>query len=195
MIHVCSLAALHPTVEMTGASHILTRDRPMSRRCNGRPRSAEANHLIIDMDDITEEIDGFRAPSLGPYRAAPRLRAGLGPRCAAGGALLRRHQPLHRRAFVTACALNPHRDEVVIARQIRERLGERLSEPRASSRWPIRRSAATAACCARSTRSGRARPSWKACRSASISNEREKSRRRSRSASPRRSSRSKTTSR
>src|SRR6266700_6972831 len=62
MIHVCSLAALPHTVKATGASHILTVMANVDQV--QRPASVlEANHLKVSMDDITEQIDGFVAPS------------------------------------------------------------------------------------------------------------------------------------
>jgi predicted protein tyrosine phosphatase len=119
MIHVCSLAALHPTVEMTGASHILTVMANVAQV--QRPASVvEANHLKIEMDDITEEIDGFRAPSLGhieqflDFVRAWDRGAPLVVHCYAG---ISRSTAS---AFAAACALNPHRDEALIARQIRK---------------------------------------------------------------------------
>jgi predicted protein tyrosine phosphatase len=118
MIHVCSLAALPATVEATGATHILTVMGNISKV--QRPSSvSEANHLMISMDDINEPAEGFVAPS-GQHieqvlafvrkwdRAAPLVihcYAGISRSTAS--------------AFMTACALNPHRDEASIARQIR----------------------------------------------------------------------------
>lgn len=118
MIHVCSLAALPATVETTGARHILTVMGNISKVM--RPASVpEENHLMISMDDITEPVDGFVAPS-GDHveqalafvrkwdRAAPLVihcYAGISRSTAS--------------AFMAACALNPHRDEISIARQIR----------------------------------------------------------------------------
>jgi predicted protein tyrosine phosphatase len=72
------------------------------------------------MDDITEQIDGFVAPSdshieqvlnfvRGWDRSAP-----LVVHCYAG---ISRSTAS---AFAAACALNPHRDEIAIARQIRQ---------------------------------------------------------------------------
>src|SRR5258708_36335937 len=62
MIHVCSLAALPDTVKATGASHILTVMANVDQV--QRPASVlAANHLKVAMDDITESIDGFVAPS------------------------------------------------------------------------------------------------------------------------------------
>jgi predicted protein tyrosine phosphatase len=118
MIHVCSLAALHATVESTGASHVLTVMANVGQV--QRPVSVlEANHLRISMDDITEAMDGFVAPNdlhlnqllefvRGWDRSAP-----LVVHCYAG---ISRSTAS---AFAIACALNPHRDEADIARQIR----------------------------------------------------------------------------
>jgi predicted protein tyrosine phosphatase len=90
MLHICSLAALPETVRATGASHILTVMANVDQV--QRPASVlEANHLRVSMDDITEQMDGFVAPS---------------------------DQHIER---VLNCMLNPHRDEIEIARQIRAR--------------------------------------------------------------------------
>jgi predicted protein tyrosine phosphatase len=118
MIHVCSLAALPDTVKATGASHILTVMAKVDQV--QRPRSVlEANHLKVAIDDITEAMDGFVAPSeahielvLNFVRGWDR-RAPLVVHCYAG---ISRSTAS---AFAAACALNPHRDEVSIARQIR----------------------------------------------------------------------------
>jgi predicted protein tyrosine phosphatase len=86
-----------------------------------RPASVlEANHLKVSMDDITEQMDGFVAPCdahiervlnfvRGWDRSAP-----LVVHCYAG---ISRSTAS---AFAAACALNPHRDEMSIARQIRQ---------------------------------------------------------------------------
>src|SRR5882757_400922 len=98
MIHVCSLAALPETVKATGASHILTVMANVNQV--QRPASVlEANHLKVSMDDITEQIDGFVAPSV------VHCYAGISRSTAS--------------AFAAACMLNPHLDEISIARQIR----------------------------------------------------------------------------
>ncbi len=118
MIHVCSLAALPDTVKATGASHVLTVMANVAQV--QRPESVlEANHLRVQMDDITEHMDGFMAPSdshieqvLDFVRGWDR-NAPLVIHCYAG---ISRSTAS---AFAAACMLNPHRDEVSIARQIR----------------------------------------------------------------------------
>lgn len=118
MIHVCSLAALPDTVKATGASHVLTVMAKVDQVV--RPESVlEANHLKVAMDDITEQIDGFVAPCdshieqvLSFVRAWDR-GAPLVVHCYAG---ISRSTAS---AFAAVCALNPHRDEIAIARQIR----------------------------------------------------------------------------
>ena len=118
MIHVCSLAALPATVEATGARHILTVMGNVSRVT--RPLSVpEDNHMLISMDDITEAAEGFVVPSESHVeRALTFVRswdraAPLVIHCYAG---ISRSTAS---AFMTACALNPHRDETDIARSIR----------------------------------------------------------------------------
>src|SRR5436305_5191490 len=118
MIHVCSLAALSETVRATGASHILTVMANVDQV--QRPESIlPANHLKVQVDDITEQMDGFVVPSdshneqvLSFVRAWDR-GAPLVVHCYAG---ISRSTAS---AFAAACALNPHRDEIAIARQIR----------------------------------------------------------------------------
>ena len=119
MIHVCSLAALPETVRVTGASHILTVMANVDQV--QRPASVlEANHLKVSMDDITEQMDGFTAPAdhhiervLNFVRGWDR-NAPMVVHCYAG---ISRSTAS---AFATVCALNPHRDEMSIARLIRE---------------------------------------------------------------------------
>ena len=118
MIHVCSLARLHDTVRETRAHHVVTLIKDIS--LVRRPATiAPENHLLLDMDDITDHIEGYVAPAeehVGDLlrfvrswdRAAPLVvhcYAGIS-RSTAG-------------AFVTACALNPRRDELTIARALR----------------------------------------------------------------------------
>jgi len=118
MIHVCSLARLHKTVEDTGARHVVTllKDVGLVRRPDA---IAPDNHLILGMDDITEPRDGYVAPAVehvtqlitfvrGWDRTMPLVVhcfAGIS-RSTAG-------------AYVAACALNPHRSELAIAQALR----------------------------------------------------------------------------
>ena len=119
MIHVCSLAALPDTVKATGASHVLTVMANVDKV--QRPDSIlPANHLKVQMDDITEDLAGFVAPSeahieqvLSFVRRWDRS-APLVIHCYAG---ISRSTAS---AFAAVCALNPQRDEFVIARKIRE---------------------------------------------------------------------------
>jgi predicted protein tyrosine phosphatase len=119
MIHVCSLARLHDTVAETGASHMVTLLRLIDRV--QRPASiAAANHLILGMDDISVPLDGYTHPAeehvhelIGFVQRWDR-NAPLVMHCYAG---------ISRStagAFIAACALNPARDEAVIARTIRD---------------------------------------------------------------------------
>jgi len=118
MIHVCSLADLPETVRRTGASHVLTVMGKVDQV--ERPESVlPANHLKVAMDDIIDERDGFVTPSEGHIeqvlnfvrgwdRAAP-----LVIHCYAGVSRSTAS------AFAAVCLLNPHREEIAIARQIR----------------------------------------------------------------------------
>jgi predicted protein tyrosine phosphatase len=124
MIHVCSLARLHATVDETGARHVVTILKH-SEQVVLPGHIARKNHLVLNVDDIAVPIDGFVAPDavhverliefVGQWdRAAPMVVhcfAGIS-RSTAG-------------AYVAACALNPARDEREIA-------------------WAIRRASATA---------------------------------------------------
>jgi predicted protein tyrosine phosphatase len=118
MIHVCSLARLHATVEATGARRVvsLMRDVELVRR---PPTIADAHHLLLRLDDISAPLDGYTMPAEEHVaellafvhawdRAAPMVMhcyAGVS-RSTAG-------------AFVSACALNPQRAEAKIAADIR----------------------------------------------------------------------------
>ena len=95
----------------------------MSSKVQRPPSIRESNHLVISMDDITEIADGFTAPALEHIervldfgrnwdRTAPMVihcYAGISRSTAS--------------AFAVACALNPNRSELDIARQIRSASG------------------------------------------------------------------------
>jgi predicted protein tyrosine phosphatase len=118
MIHVCSLARLHPTVESTGARHVVTllRDVHLVSRPNG---VALDNHLVLAMDDISMPLEGYSAPAdehvteLVKFLRGWDRRAPVVMHCYAG---------ISRStagAYVAVCALNPHRDEAAIANEMR----------------------------------------------------------------------------
>ena len=119
MIHVCSLARLHDTVAETGASHIVTLLRLIDRV--QRPATVtEPNHLILGMDDIATPMEGYTHPAeehvsdLIAFVRRWDRRAPVVMHCYAG---------ISRStagAFISACALNPDRDEAAIARAIRQ---------------------------------------------------------------------------
>jgi predicted protein tyrosine phosphatase len=119
MIHVCSLARLHDTVAETGASHIVTLLRLIDRV--QRPAAvAESNHLILGMDDIAVPMEGYTHPAeehvhdLIKFVQRWDRRAPVVIHCYAG---------ISRStagAFISACALNPQRNEAAIAQVIRQ---------------------------------------------------------------------------
>jgi len=118
MIHVCSLARLHATVEETGARRVITlmRDVELVRR---PPTIEDAHHLLLRLDDISQPLDGYTVPGeehvaelLTFVRAWDRA-APLVIHCYAGVSRSTAG------AFVSACALNPKRAEVEIAKDIR----------------------------------------------------------------------------
>jgi predicted protein tyrosine phosphatase len=118
MIHVCSLARLHATVEETGARHIVTliNDETLVLRPDC---VAAEDHLFLGMHDITFELDGYRPPAeehvhrLIDFVTRWHRRTPLVVHCYAG---------ISRStagAYIAACALNPRRDEGVLARAMR----------------------------------------------------------------------------
>jgi predicted protein tyrosine phosphatase len=119
MIHVCSLADLPATVDATGARYVLTVMAQVDK-AQRPPSIPEANHLKISMDDITEAADGFVAPSAAHVARVLDFVRGWGRdapmviHCYAG---ISRSTAS---AFAAACLLNPQRDELSIAQQIRK---------------------------------------------------------------------------
>ncbi len=119
-LQVCSLARLPRTVAEINASHVLTlinAQTPVTR-----PMSiSEERHLYIAMSDILEPLDGHIIPGEAHVRqlldfvrswdrAQPMVihcYAGVSRSTAA--------------AMITACALNPDRNERDVAELIRER--------------------------------------------------------------------------
>ncbi len=118
MIHVCSLARLHDTVEEIGASHVVTLLRDVDLIV--RPRSIEPdNHLIVSVDDITCPMEGYTHPCEEHLRELLDFvqewdrSAPLVVHCYAG---ISRSTAA---AFSAACALNPEREEAAIAQALR----------------------------------------------------------------------------
>jgi predicted protein tyrosine phosphatase len=117
MIHVCSLARLHETVSTTRASHVVTLLKDISVPLP--PGIQKGNHLVLRIDDVVDQMDGYSAPLADHVdqlvsfvrkwdRGAPMVfhcYAGISRSTAA--------------AFTAVCALNPERDELQIARDMR----------------------------------------------------------------------------
>jgi predicted protein tyrosine phosphatase len=129
MIHVCSLARLHTTIEETGARHVVTllsiEDDVVL------PIAVPAgNHLRLHMHDISDPMDGYVTPQLehierlltfvrGWKRDAPLVihcYAGISRSTAA--------------AFTAVCALNPRRDERIVAQALRRASHTAFPNPR-----------------------------------------------------------------
>jgi len=117
-IHVCPLSKVPETVRATGARSLVTlldKGTPVNRPSG----IAAERHLVVVLSDIVVEVDGHTLPSESHVenlltfvrqwdQAAPLLIhcwAGVSRSTAA--------------AFITACALRPHRDEAEIAQAVR----------------------------------------------------------------------------
>ncbi len=119
MIHVCSLARLHETVEDTGARHVVSLIGDEARL--ERPSAiVPENHLWLRLHDICAPLDGYIVPEeehvadlLDFVRRWDR-RAPLVVHCYMG---ISRSTAS---AFASVCALNPQRDEDSIAQALRE---------------------------------------------------------------------------
>lgn len=119
VIHVCSLARLHETVAATGAGRIIslvTAETTFERPAN----IAKADHLILSMHDIVEELPDMVAPTREHVenllafaenwdRSRPMVVhcfAGISRSTAA--------------AYIITAALAPKRDEVELAQALRK---------------------------------------------------------------------------
>lgn len=118
-IHVSSLSRLHNVVEATGASHLVTLinvnnkvDRPVS--------IAPERHLFLGLSDIVEPMEGHVTPGAAHVAQLLSFVADWGRarpiviHCWAG---ISRSTAA---AFITACHLNPGRDEAELARILRK---------------------------------------------------------------------------
>jgi predicted protein tyrosine phosphatase len=118
MIHVCSLARLHETVEASGARHVVSLIGDEARL--ERPKGiAPGNHLWLRLHDISSPLDGYVMPDeahvadLLKFVRGWDRRAPLVVHCYMG---ISRSTAS---AFASVCALNPHRDEDSIAQALR----------------------------------------------------------------------------
>ena len=129
MIHVCSLASLHTTIEATGAQHVVTllgkEDEVLL------PAAVPAgNHLRLHVHDITGPMEGYITPGvehveqLLTFVRDWRRTAPLVIHCYAG---ISRSTAA---AFTTVCALNPQRDERAIAQALRKASQTAFPNPR-----------------------------------------------------------------
>ncbi len=118
MIHVCSLARLHETVERTGARHIVSLigdEANLARPAQVAPQ----DHLWLRLHDISTPLDGHILP--GEEQVADLIRfvrtwdrnTPLVVHCFMG---ISRSTAS---AYASVCALSPHRDEADIAQALR----------------------------------------------------------------------------
>ena len=119
MLHVCSLARLHQTVDDTGADRVVTLLRDV--HLVTRPGTImEDNHLILGMDDIAEPMDGYVHPADEHFEELLRFVRGW-PR--AKPMVVHCYAGISRStagAFIAACTLNPARSERKIAETLRK---------------------------------------------------------------------------
>ena len=118
MIHVCSLARLHETVEGTGARHVVSLLGDEMRV--ERPTAiAPENHLWLRLHDIAAPLDGHIVPGEGHVAELISFvrgwdrRAPLVMHCFAG---ISRSTAS---AYAAVCALSPQRGEHEIAQALR----------------------------------------------------------------------------
>ena len=126
MIHVCSLARLYDTIETTGARHIVTLLR-IAERVQRPSHIAPENHLVIGVDDISMPIEGYTLPGedhvgrLIKFVGGWDRKAPMVMHCFAG---ISRSSAA---AYVAACTINPQRDEMQIAWDLRR--ASRTAQP------------------------------------------------------------------
>ena len=118
MIHVCSLARLHETVEETGARHVVSLIGDEANVV--RPQCvAPENHLWLRLHDISAPLDGYIIPDEAHVADLIRFvrvwdrSSPLVVHCYMG---ISRSTAS---AYASVCALNPRRDEMSIARALR----------------------------------------------------------------------------
>lgn len=117
-IHVCPLSQLPRTLERTGASHLMTLMKVGT--AIARPDCiADGRHCVVEVSDIVAPLDGHVLPGEDHVRRILDFAAvwdrdrPLLIHCYAG---ISRSTAA---AYITACALDPERDEAGIARALR----------------------------------------------------------------------------
>jgi predicted protein tyrosine phosphatase len=119
MIHVCSLARLHETVEDTGARHVVSLIGDEANVLRPQ-RVAPENHLWLRLHDISMPLDGYIMPGDKHITDLIRFVRGWDRRTPL---VMHCYMGISRStasAFVSVCALNPHRNEDEIAQALRE---------------------------------------------------------------------------
>jgi predicted protein tyrosine phosphatase len=118
MIHVCSLARLHETVEDTGARHVVSL---ISNEANvQRPAAVTPeNHLWLRLHDISVPLEGYIIPGKEQIADLIRFMRGWDRRAPL---VMHCYMGISRStasAYAGVCALNPHRHEDEIAQALR----------------------------------------------------------------------------
>jgi predicted protein tyrosine phosphatase len=118
MIHVCSLARLHKTVEDTGARHVVSLIGDEGSVV--RPHAvAPENHLWLRLHDISSPLDGYIMPGEEHVADLIRFVRGWDRR---SPLVMHCYMGISRStasAYASVCALNPQRDEASIAQALR----------------------------------------------------------------------------
>jgi predicted protein tyrosine phosphatase len=119
MIHVCSLARLHETVEDTGARHIVSligNEAHVQRPAAVAPE----NHLWLQLHDISMPLDGYIMPGEEQIADLIRFVRGWNRRTPL---VMHCYMGISRStasAYASVCALNPQRGEHDIAQALRQ---------------------------------------------------------------------------
>jgi predicted protein tyrosine phosphatase len=119
MIHVCSLARLHETVEDTGARHVVSLIGDEANVLRPQ-RVAPENHLWLRLHDISMPLDGYIVPGEDHIADLIRFVRGWDRRAPL---VVHCYMGISRStasAYASVCALNPDRDENDIAQALRE---------------------------------------------------------------------------
>ncbi|MGQ3674483.1 tyrosine phosphatase family protein [Xanthobacter sp. TB0139] len=129
MIHVCSLARLHETIEASGARHVISLINH-NMEVIRPPRIDPENHLTLNFNDIAEETEGLVVPGLAHVQALfdfthawPR-QTPLLIHCFAG---ISRSTAA---AYAAQCALRPDADEMELALWLRRASPSATPNPR-----------------------------------------------------------------